>query len=252
MAKRKDPAVPTIKILWAKSGNRCAFPGCSQALVEEATALDGSQVVGEMAHIVAHSKDDGPRSDPEFPRDKIDLPENLILLCPTHHTIVDKQANSYTVADLRVWKRDREARTMEERAEQIMMVGAAEFEQIIGHLGRQSVRPATEILLPTDPSTKMAKNNLTSNVRGFLEMGMLRSRDVGHYVSHMAQIDRTFPERLRDTFRSKYDELKAADQDGDELFFGILDWARQGRGTQEAAVYPVITYLFESCELFEP
>lgn len=252
MASRKKITETTIKILWAKSGNRCAFPGCSQTLVEEATALDGSQVVGEMAHIVAHSSDDGPRSDPAFPRDKIDLPENLLLLCPTHHTIVDKQANSYTVSDLTEWKRAREAKTQEGMAEKIMMVGAAEFEQIIGHLGRRSIRPATEIFLPTDPSIKMAKNNLTSSVRGFLEMGMLRSREVGQYVSHMAQIDRTFPERLRDTFRSKYDELKAAGQDGDEVFFGILDWARQGRGTQEAAVYPVITYLFESCELFEP
>lgn len=252
MASRKKFTEKTIKILWAKSGNRCAFPGCSQLLVEDATDLDGSSVVGEMAHIVAHSNDDGPRSDPTFPRDKIDLPENLLLLCPTHHTIVDKQANSYTVADLTEWKCVREATTREERVEKIMMVGAEEFEQIIGHLGRQPVRPATEPILPTDLSTKMAKNNLTSNVRGFLEMGMLRSRDVGQYVRHMAQIDRTFPERLRDTFRSKYDELKAAGQDGDEVFFGILEWARQGRGAQEAAVFPVITYLFESCELFEP
>jgi hypothetical protein len=252
MASRKKFTETTIKILWAKSGNRCAFPGCSQALVEEATTLDGSQVVGEMAHIVAHSSDEGPRCDPDFPRDKIDLPENLILLCPTHHTIVDKQANTYTVADLLEWKQVREAKTQEGMAEKIMMVGAEELEQILGHLGRQPARPATEIFLPTDPSTKMTKNNLTSNVRGFLEMGMLRSRDVSQYVSHMAQIDRTFPERLRDTFRSKYDELKAAGQDGDEVFFGILEWARQGRGAQEAAVFPVITYLFESCELFEP
>ena len=226
MASRKKISETTIKILWAKSGNRCAFPGCSQTLVEEATTLDGSQVVGEMAHIVAHSNDDGPRSDPTFPRDKIDLSENLLLLCPTHHTIVDKQANSYVVADLQEWKRIREAKTQEAMAERIMMVGAEEFEQILGHLGRQPARPATEPIVPTDLSIKMAKNRLTSSVRGFLEMGMLRSPDVGQYVNHMAQIDRTFPERLRDTFRAKYDELKATGQDGDELFFGILQWAR--------------------------
>lgn len=252
MASRKKFTDTTIKILWAKSGNRCAFPGCVQALVAEATTLDGSQVVGEMAHIVAHSSGDGPRSDPSYPREKIDLPENLLLLCPTHHTIVDKQANSYTVADLTEWKRVREAKANEGMAEKIMMVGAEEFEQIIGHLGRQPARPATDLFLPTDPSIKMAKNNLTSNVRGFLEMGMLRSHDVGQYVNNMSRIDQTFPERLRDTFRSKYDELKAAGQDGDEVFFEILEWARQGRGAQEAAVFPVITYLFESCELFEP
>lgn len=252
MTSRRGFSEPTIKIMWARSGGKCGFPGCKQSLVEDATSQDGSQPVGEMAHIVGHSTEDGPRSDPTYPRDKIDLPENLILLCPTHHTIVDKQPNTYTVADLRGWKSTIESWVREQLAEKIMMVGAAEFEQIIGHLGRRSERPATEIFLPTDPSIKMAKNNLTSSVRGFLEMGMLRSREVGQYVSHMAQIDRTFPERLRDTFRSKYDELKAAGQDGDELFFGILDWARQGRGTQEAAVYPVITYLFESCELFEP
>jgi hypothetical protein len=135
MALRKKISEATIKILWAKSGNRCAFPGCKQALVEDLTTLDGSQVVGEMAHIVGHSSEEGPRSDASYPRDKIDLPENLLLLCPTHHTIIDKQPNTYTVANLLDWKRARESKAQEWMADKVMLVGALEFEAIIGHWG---------------------------------------------------------------------------------------------------------------------
>ena len=45
-----------VRILWARSGNRCAFPDCN---IEMAPAgLKTS--LGEIAHIVA-KRDDGPR-----------------------------------------------------------------------------------------------------------------------------------------------------------------------------------------------
>jgi hypothetical protein len=91
-----------LKILWG-IGAVCAFRGCGQWLVQEASANDPAAVVGQMAHIVAHS-DQGPRADPSYPPERRNLAENLILLCPTHHVLVDAQDSTYTVEELRGWK----------------------------------------------------------------------------------------------------------------------------------------------------
>jgi hypothetical protein len=92
------------KLLWARSGGFCAI--CKGLLTEDATDLDPAVVTGMEAHIVS-DKPDGPRYRPLEP-DQVDDPENLILLCPTHHAIVDKQDSHYTEDQLRRIKREHE------------------------------------------------------------------------------------------------------------------------------------------------
>jgi tetratricopeptide (TPR) repeat protein len=92
-----------IKLLFALSGNRCAFPRCDNPIVADATARDDAEVVGHIAHIVA-SSDAGPRSDPGMSAAERDREPNLLLLCAHHHAVVDAQASTYTVDDLRRWK----------------------------------------------------------------------------------------------------------------------------------------------------
>lgn len=102
----------TRKILWAWSGNQCAM--CSQMLIEEATAKDPEAVVGRECHIVS-GKERGPRYDPEFPQSKVDDIANLLLLCPTHHAIVDAQDSTYTADQLREVKETHESRMRAQR-----------------------------------------------------------------------------------------------------------------------------------------
>jgi len=91
----------TRKILWGRSGNRCAI--CKHELVVFATAVDDESVVGEECHIIS-SRANGPRHDSSYPREKLDTYENLILLCRVHHKMVDDQDESYTVDILRQMK----------------------------------------------------------------------------------------------------------------------------------------------------
>src|SRR2546427_146067 len=97
IATKRQP-VPTseIKILFACSGNRCAFPGCEQRLVEPDTSDDSARVVGEIAHIVADSRQ-GPRGCWQLSTEDLNRYPNLILLCPTHHRVVDSQPKTYSV-----------------------------------------------------------------------------------------------------------------------------------------------------------
>jgi len=86
----------SLKILWGTSGNRCAFPDCDIEIT--AIPQGAGYTLGEMAHI----KGDKPGSC-RYDSSQKDLERhshnNLILLCPTHHTIIDKpeNLNTYTV-----------------------------------------------------------------------------------------------------------------------------------------------------------
>ncbi|MGD9693625.1 MAG: HNH endonuclease [Phycisphaerales bacterium] len=97
-----------LRLLFQQSGNQCAFPGCVQRLTFDATNLDRAGSVSEVAHIVGQSPD-GPRGDHPMPSEERDRFENLILLCDTHHTQVDRQTATYTVESLRQMKFDHES-----------------------------------------------------------------------------------------------------------------------------------------------
>ncbi|MBF0408963.1 MAG: hypothetical protein HQM10_16570 [Candidatus Riflebacteria bacterium] len=66
-------------------------------------------VVGEECHIVARASD-GPRGLTTPPPEGLDSFSNLVLLCPTHHCIVDAQPEIYTVESLQDIKAAHEAR----------------------------------------------------------------------------------------------------------------------------------------------
>ncbi|HKJ40712.1 MAG TPA: HNH endonuclease [Sunxiuqinia sp.] len=94
--KEKD-----IKILWGRSGNRCAI--CQVELTPDGD----KETLGEMAHIVAKSGD-GPRGATDLPSGERDRYRNLILLCPTHHCEIDKNFHDWPVSRLEKIKTDHE------------------------------------------------------------------------------------------------------------------------------------------------
>lgn len=99
----------TRRILWARSGNRCAL--CRRRLVEDGTGLSSESVVGEEAHIIARSPG-GPRYEP-LPGNGKDELDNLLLLCRVHHKQVDDQVEEFPVRKLRQIK-DRHERWVSE------------------------------------------------------------------------------------------------------------------------------------------
>jgi hypothetical protein len=102
------PAV--TRMLFARSGGFCANPTCRADLFP-AQPKGKVASLGELAHIIAHS-DAGPRADPTIPKTARDAYDNILLLCPTCHTLVDKMDLNevYDAALLREWKREHEER----------------------------------------------------------------------------------------------------------------------------------------------
>lgn len=83
----------TRKILWGKSGNRCAI--CKRELVLESSGVDVESVVGEECHIVS-AQSNGPRHDLTCTNRDSDSYGNLLLLCRVHHKMIDDQHETYT------------------------------------------------------------------------------------------------------------------------------------------------------------
>lgn len=90
-----SPKAATIKRLFAVSGNQCAFPRCPLPLVDEPSG----KVTGRICHIKAQEPG-GPRYDPNQTGDERHAYENLVLMCPIHHDVIDSDPESYTVERL--------------------------------------------------------------------------------------------------------------------------------------------------------
>lgn len=90
----QNPRTSTIKRLFAVPQNKCAFPHCSETLV-----ADDGKVTGEICNIKAGSKK-GTRYDDEQSAEERHGFNNLILLCPKHHDVIDDDEKSYTVERL--------------------------------------------------------------------------------------------------------------------------------------------------------
>lgn len=110
MACSRGLAAPTAHTklrLFADSGGFCQNPTCPLALFEEVEEEEFH--LAEMAHIVAAS-DDGPRGDAPLTVEERGDYDNLILLCPTCHTRIDKAPKAFPPSVVLAWKREHKRR----------------------------------------------------------------------------------------------------------------------------------------------
>src|SRR4051812_16011778 len=105
---RLTPRPATVRALFARSGNRCAFPGCPQPLVNESHT-----VVGEICHIEA-PEPDGPRFNAALSDEDLRAYPNLFLLCRRHHKEVDSETQRFSVDVLQQMKARHEANFVEQ------------------------------------------------------------------------------------------------------------------------------------------
>ena len=96
----------TKRLLWSRSGGYCQNPACNREVFAFFESGDVS-TLGELAHIIGQSEH-GPRGKDSLGREERDEYENIILLCPTCHTLVDKNPEQYPADTLHMWKRHHE------------------------------------------------------------------------------------------------------------------------------------------------
>lgn len=249
---RKYPTAD-IKILYGLAAARCAFPNCRKEVVLEGTKADNIKQIGKIAHIVAHSKG-GPRSDPGYPKEKLDSYENWILLCPTCHDTVDAQENQHTVGLLQKLKTDHEKWVQDTLTDVMAVVTFAELEVAVKGIAAQQGSSPTGDFSVTPPDEKIEKNQLSNASRDLIAMGLMQGSQVKTYLEMVEQVDAGFSDRLISGFKEKYRTLaKDKDLNSDAVFEELLNYATKN-GTDfkaRAAGLALLAHLFETCEVFE-
>ena len=107
---RATPTAQTKLRLFSDSAGHCNRPECRKPLFSEEG--QGDYNIGELAHILA-AQDGGPRPEPELAQEHRASYSNLILLCPTCHTMIDKCPDEFPDTLLRDWKLRHKARITE-------------------------------------------------------------------------------------------------------------------------------------------
>lgn len=240
-----------IKLLWGLAAARCSFESCRAECVESATTCDRAVVLGKIAHIIAHS-DEGPRADKTVPADQRDKYENWILLCGRHHDIVDGQASTYTIAQLRAMKDSHERWVREQLAIELPGIGFAELE-VVTKAMLAPVNHDGGSLTVTPPREKISRNGLGDSSTLLITMGLAKAKEVGKFVENVAKLSPSFPNALKTGFLNKYVLLMDSGLQGDGLFQGMCDFSAGGSRDwpRKAAGLAVVAYLFEKCEIFE-
>jgi hypothetical protein len=258
--KPRGVPVPDIKTLWSKAHGCCSHPDCratKSLLLPPTEQGDPNAVLGEMSHIVAYS-DDGPRGDPSVPEKERDRYPNLILLCPDHHTMIDKQPNSAPSAEIRKWKEDWEAEAGRAIAETVALVPPAELKLIadylIQQLGEGGAEGSSDIVSPTPLGEKLIRNELSAAVSAEIARSLARRDDVHRFIVHQEKMIRAYPEKLREGFVSEYNRLHQQGSRGDGLYYALRAYACQNSKESDriAAAAVILAYYFEICEVFVP
>lgn len=174
-------------------------------------------------------------------------------MCATHGDDIDSHVTTYTVEDLHRIKSEHEKWVEEALAAQMPKVGFAELE-VICHALLAVPREPSEQYHQTPPADKMARNDLTNDVRFRLELALAKAHEVRSYLMDAADLDPNYAERLRAAFLAEYDHLLAEGLSGDALFLALHDFAsvEPSNFDRNAAGLAVLGYFFEACEVFQP
>lgn len=90
------------RLLWSRSGGYCQNPNCRDDFF---TYFENGEItsIEELAHVIAQSNE-GPRGSNPLPLAQRDEYNNIILLCPKCHSLIDKNPIQFPEEMLIDWK----------------------------------------------------------------------------------------------------------------------------------------------------
>jgi hypothetical protein len=244
---------PTTRTYLAfRSGDRCAFVGCDVYLTADGCIKGEHAIIGEAAHI-AGEKPGSARYDRTMTDADRNHYKNLIYLCATHHTRIDKQPQEFPVDRLHEIKRTHEKKVRDAITQAFAEVGFAELAtacEWVSLLPPENLGSDYSVVTPTE---KIAKNGISSEAGILVKTGLSIARLVKSYIEQETDIDPEFPERLKAGFLKKYYAFVHMGLKGTELFYSMCEFAQAGLRdiVKRTAGLAVLMYLFEACEVFE-
>ncbi len=257
MKKKKSPprTYPPrdIKLLYGLAAGMCSFTDCRAPLIIKGTKDEKIGHIGIIAHIAAHS-DRGPRANPSMSVKERDSYSNWILLCGTHHDLVDEHRLTYTSEVLHNMKNAHEEWVKTTFMTKISAVTFAELETCIQALIQSSIPSSTNINFDVTPlRRKLEKNNLSEKVERYIKIGLTKFEEVENYIDHQVKIDPNYPDRLSEGFVQEYNRLIDEGYSEDDLFFALHEFScnYESDFDRKAAGLAVLVYFFHKCDVFD-
>lgn len=240
---------PTKLFLSMKSGGRCALKDCRKILTSDGVKSDPA-VIGEAAHIYGENKT-AARYKEDMTETERNHYNNLIYLCPSCHTKIDRQEKDFPAEFLFQIKKEHEDWVNDQLDESMSEVTFAELEIATKAIALGIHYESTDFAV-IPPEDKIKKNNLSSGIRVLVMAGLSRSSEVQNYFIKQSQLDDEFIDRIKNGFIDKYQELRNSLK-GDELFMAMYQFAN-GKNSDfklQAAALAILVHLFNLCDIFE-
>lgn len=168
---RLTPKKETLRALFAKSGNKCAFPGCKHLIINHK-----NQLIGEVCHIEA-AEEGGERYNPNQSDEDRRHYDNLILLCHEHH-VETNDVHEYTVSKLKEMKRlheekyNKESFNIKEETLKSIMLQINDYWQNIDFLNKYKHTAPEEYRMPVNINEDYMEltNSIIENVTTLSQM----------------------------------------------------------------------------------
>lgn len=182
--------------LWVKSAGRCQYRGCNKVLHQDIlTKRNFNQAY--IAHIVA-DKAKGPRGDVKRSPKLAKKLSNLMLLCDTHHRLIDKVDVAGHPESLLIQMK----KEHEERIDRVTSIHPNMQSHIViykanvgAHTPSPTYETVSEYLIPEYYPAKAAAIDLG------LSNSPLRDKDASFWLIEKDNLDTQFNEQLRPKFR---------------------------------------------------
>lgn len=199
---------PTLKRLFSLSGNQCVFPNCEQENV-----LQNKTIVAEICHIEG-LESSAPRYNPNLKEKESNDYPNLILLCPTHHTIIDKDEKTYSVENLKKIKKEQEDKFLDkpflveedlmDNLKKVFSVGI----QVFGEVSNQIIAPGNTVNIITTPG------QAGKLIQTLFEDNFPKLRQIAQETAmeNIRKFENTFVEKLKTSLK-EHDIKQLSDPD---------------------------------------
>ncbi len=247
-SKKKTISVKNTKLVWGESAGYCAK--CKNRVIEK-IAKGTLEPVGQLAHIEGEMPG-SKRYNPNQSDNERNGHDNLILLCPNDHDLIDRDDVTYTVEVLHKMKKDHLRFVFNCIKSELPNITFAELEVVVNYLVSSDNNFTPDHSLDhITPQQKIDKNKLTNDNAILITMGMTRVKHVKEYLNNNPDVN--FSERLRTKLSEYYTQAKIEESDTNILFENMIEYV-SGNSVdikKKAAAIAVMTYFFETCDIFE-
>ena len=241
MGKRENLSIITKrKLSWGNSDGKCCICGQNIGFFEE------TGFIGEFAHI-EDLQEATDRYNPDKTIEERNSQENIIILCPTCHTRIDKNSKEYSVDKLKEIKKEYE-NNIKLAKEYANVDLYKKFSLIcIGLMNRCKEKKVEERFSSIVVEEKISRNSL-EEINDQIEFYMQYIPVFKEYLSTLSQVERI---ELRHNIIELYLEEVKKDINNVERFANLIRTITGNNLINATAAGIIICNYFEECDVFE-